>query len=103
MSGFISLKEQRKLHAKSGNRCAICKTILVDVKNVDAACIGQNSHIYGEKPRAARYDATKDETFVNSEENLIFLCCNCHTKIDNEEKDYPPERLFEIKNNMNLQ
>ena len=73
MSGFISLKEQRKLHAKSGNRCAICKTILVDVKNVDAACIGQNAHIYGEKPRAARYDATKDETFVNSEENLIFL------------------------------
>lgn len=97
MSGYIPLKEQRKLHAKSGNRCAICKTVLVDVKNVTSACIGENAHIYGEKPGAARYDATKNKKFVNSEENLIFLCCNCHTKIDNEEKDYPTEKLFEIK------
>lgn len=97
MSGYIPVKEQKKLHTKSGNRCAICKTVLVDVKNVTSACIGENAHIYGEKPGAARYDATKNKKFVNSEENLIFLCCNCHTKIDNEEKDYPTEKLFEIK------
>ncbi|MEE1321116.1 MAG: NACHT domain-containing protein, partial [Acutalibacteraceae bacterium] len=95
--GTIKLSEQRKLHSKSGNRCAICKTVLVDVENIDSACIGVNAHIYGEKPGAARYDATKPIEYVNSEANLIFLCCNCHTKIDGEEKEYPPEKLFEIK------
>ena len=29
--------------------------------------------------------------------NLIFLCCNCHKKIDSNENDYPATRLFEIK------
>lgn len=93
----ITPKEQRKLHAKSGNRCAKCKTILVEPGNSDAACIGQNAHIYGEKPDAARYDASKSETYVNSEQNLIFLCCNCHKIIDTEVEHYPPEFLFEIK------
>ena len=82
--GTIKLSEQRKLHSKSGNRCAICKTVLVDVENIDSACIGVNAHIYGEKPGAARYDATKPIEYVNSEANLIFLCCNCHTKIDGQ-------------------
>ena len=95
--GTIKLSEQRKLHSKSGNRCAICKTVLVDVENIDSACIGVNAHIYGEKPGAARYDATKPIEYVNSEANLIFLCCNCHTKIDGQEKEYPPKLLFEIK------
>lgn len=28
----ITLKEQRLLHTKSGNRCAMCKTVLIDAK-----------------------------------------------------------------------
>lgn len=95
----ISKKNERLLHTKSGNRCAMCKTVLVDPENPTAACVGENAHIYGEKPDAARYDATKDETFVNSESNLIFLCCNCHKKIDTDIASYPVDLLFDIKNN----
>ena len=93
----ISKKDERILHTKSGNRCAMCKMILVETNNSSAVCIGENAHIYGEKPDAARYDANKDEGFVNSEANLIFLCCNCHKKIDTDISSYPPEDLFSLK------
>jgi hypothetical protein len=71
----------------------MCNIVLVE----RSACIGENAHIYGEKPCAARYDATKSDEFVNSEENLIFLCCNCHKKVDTEVSDYPPEKLVLLK------
>lgn len=93
----ISKRDERLLHTKSGNRCAMCKTLLVDPDNPSAACIGENAHIYGEKPDAARYNSTKDETFVNSERNLIFLCCNCHKKIDTDIASYSTEGLFALK------
>lgn len=93
----ISKRDERLLHTKSGNRCAICKTILVDVRSTSTACVGENAHIYGEKPDAARYDSTKDFTFVNSEQNLIFLCCNCHKKIDTDVTSYPANELFKLK------
>lgn len=93
----IKLSEQRKLHAKSGNRCAMCKVVLVDEKNPTAACIGENAHIYGEKPDAARYDSSQPEEVVNGEGNLIFLCCNCHKKIDTDVGSYPVIELLKLK------
>lgn len=42
----ISKKDERLLHTKSGNRCAMCKAVLVDVENPFAACVGENAHIY---------------------------------------------------------
>lgn len=93
----ISKKDERLLHTKSGNRCAMCRTLLVDTNNPTAVCIGENAHIYGEKPDAARYDASKVESFVNSEKNLIFLCCNCHKKVDTDISSYPADDLFELK------
>ena len=73
----ITPSNERKLQAKSGNRCAICKTVLVEPGNANAACIGENAHIYGENPGAARYNSSKEVSFVNSEQNLIFLCVIC--------------------------
>ena len=91
----ITVRNQKLLHAKSGNRCAMptCNIVLVE----RSVCIGVNAHIYGEKEGAARYDATKPPEYVNSEANLIFLCCNCHTKVDTEVSTYPPEALFAMK------
>ena len=89
----ISPKNERLLHTKSGNRCAMCNIVLVE----QSVCIGENAHIYGEKPDAARYDATKPTEYVNSETNLIFLCCNCHKKVDTQVAMYPPESLFTMK------
>jgi hypothetical protein len=55
------------------------------------------STIYGEKPDAARYDASKSVEYVNSEQNLIFLCCNCHKIVDTEIFLYPADVLFSMK------
>lgn len=94
---IISKRNERLLHTKSGNRCALCKALLTDPENTSAACLGENAHIYGEKPDAARYDASKDKKFVNSESNLIFLCCNCHKKVDTDVASYPADDLFALK------
>lgn len=93
----ITLREQRLLHTKSGNRCAMCKAVLVDAKTESTACIGENAHIYGEKLGSARFDDSLDKKFVNSEENLIFLCSNCHSKIDKEPDRYSVKYLQTLK------
>jgi hypothetical protein len=93
----IKASEQRKLHVKSGNRCALCKIVLVDVEDQNTSCIGENAHIYGETPDSARHDSAQTDAFVNSELNLIFLCCNCHKKIDTEIDNYSASQLFDIK------
>lgn len=99
MAAKASIKpsDQRKLHTKSGNRCAMCQIILVEEGNPNAACIGENAHIYGEKLGAARYDSSRPDDYVNSEENLIFLCCNCHKKIDTNVGTFSASSLFELK------
>lgn len=95
----ISEKNQRLLHTKSGNRCAICKCVLVEPSSENTTCIGENAHIFGEKPGAARYDANKDSDYVNSEKNLIYLCCNCHKTIDSDVDSYSAGYLLELKHN----
>ncbi len=90
-------RHQRKLHTKSGNHCAICKRILVDGVSNDTACVGENAHIYGEKPGSARYDETKPSEYVNSYENLIYACASCHKIIDTEIASFPPKKLFSLK------
>lgn len=93
----IQESEQRKLHTKSGNRCALCKMVLVDNEKEEVACIGENAHIYGENPGSARYNDQLDDKYINSEQNLIFLCCNCHKKIDTEILLYPANVLIDKK------
>ena len=93
----ISQRHLRKLHSKSGNRCALCKTLLTNGSSNETKCIGANAHIYGEKKGAPRYDASIPQDYVNSYENLIFLCSNCHTLVDGEEKKYPVEKLKKMK------
>lgn len=93
----ISSRHERLLHTKSGNHCAMCRRLLVDGKSNGSACLGENAHIYGEKEGAARYNNTLETKFVNSYENLIFLCSACHTKVDTEVDDFPPEKLIKMK------
>lgn len=89
----ISAKDERNLHVKSGNRCALCRTVLVE----NTVCIGENAHIFGGKPGSARYDASKSSEYVNSEANHIFLCRNCHKIIDTNVLEYPPGELLSMK------
>lgn len=58
---------------------------------------GEAAHIRGENPGSARYDPTYPENKVNSLENLILLCSDCHTTIDKNPEKYTVEILLEMK------
>lgn len=85
------------LAMKSGNICAFpdCgKSLSADATDADqAAVLGEAAHIYGEnagtdkKSASARHDPTKKD-FVNSVENLIYMCREHHRLIDRQENTY---------------
>ena len=101
MSGNIPLKQQKLVCLKSGNRCAMpdCRKELVldGTKNDPPAIIGIIAHIKGEKPGSPRYDPSMTPKERNSCENLILICGDCHTKIDNQPNTYTAEKLYKIK------
>lgn len=93
---YITISQQKLLHVKSGNRCTICKKILAEKDEIKSS--GVNAHINGENPGSTRYDPNLSKDYINSEKNLIFICPNCHDKIDNiSPQDYPPDRLLKMK------
>lgn len=88
------------LAMKSGNICAFkeCRVSLVaEGKKANCALIGQAAHIYGEQPSAARYNPNMTDYTRNHLDNLIYLCPNCHSTIDKQEVDFPPECLLQLK------
>ncbi len=101
MSGNIPPKQQKIVCIKSGNRCALpdCRRELIEPGNDfdNAAIIGVIAHIKGENPGSARYDTNMSDTERNSYPNLLLLCPNCHTKIDNQPNTYTDVMLFQIK------
>ncbi len=72
----------------------------------DVVLLGEAAHIAGEhggtnrgRP-SARFDALMTTEERNSLSNLIYVCRNCHAKIDahsHGEQKYPVERLLAIK------
>jgi hypothetical protein len=102
MSGKIPTKQQKIVCIMSGNRCAMpdCRKVLVldGTKNDLPAIIGRIAHIKGENPTSARYDPNMTDEEKNSCKNLILICGDCHTKIDNQPNTYTAKKLYQIKN-----
>lgn len=95
----ISQSTIKKLWGSS-QKCTICQIGLITYSSDGTpSVLGEMAHIHGENPQSMRYDATLPDDFVNSAANLILLCPNCHTQIDKKENqiDYPPEKLYELK------
>lgn len=94
----ISEKDRKRLWAKSGNRCAICKRELVmsNTNNLDYN-IGEECHIVSSKVYGPRYEAELSNYDIY--ENLILLCRNHHKTIDdtNNVSIYSKQKLLEIK------
>jgi hypothetical protein len=100
----INQKDIKLLWGRSGNRCAICKTELTQNKeSVTAAfTLGEQAHIVGEKEEASRGKSLLSLKERNSYHNLILLCPNHHTQIDENEEDWPVEKLHQIKSEHEL-
>jgi hypothetical protein len=99
MSSSIRLRHWKILVQRSGDRCAICRTPLsIDAKQGgEPALIGEIAHIRGEKAGSARYDPDQPIEERNSYRNLIYVCANDHTIVDQNPIDFPVERLIQIK------
>ena len=97
-----------KLALRSGDRCAMpsCGRLLTQARGGDVVLLGEAAHIAGEhggetrgRP-SARFSPAMTMVERNSLPNLLYVCRNCHTKIDahpHGERDYPVDRLLEIK------
>lgn len=96
----IEIKEStaKKLFALSRNHCARpeCNVKLVLENDVN---LGEMCHIEGEKPNSARYNTEMDDEQRRDISNLIIMCNNCHTIIDNDIETYTVQKLKEIKKN----
>lgn len=87
----------KRLFAVSGNRCAFpkCTTPLIDSST--GTVVGEICHICGDKPTAARYDATQTHEQRQSFDNLILLCNIHHKIVDDDETSYSVDRLRQMK------
>lgn len=57
--------------------------------------VGEAAHIYGANPGSARYDEKMASSDRGAITNAIWLCGNCHKRIDDDPSKYPPGLLFE--------
>lgn len=62
--------------------------------NVKATNIGEAAHIYGARPGAARYRSEMSDEERASITNAIWLCSDCHGRIDKDPGRFPDTLLF---------
>lgn len=99
----IKQKDIKLLWGRSASRCAICKKRLSESTSNNANfLIGEQAHIVGEQENSARGKSNLTIDERNSYHNLILLCPNHHTEIDNNETDFTVEKLHIIKSNHEL-
>lgn len=96
----ISDKARKLLWGKSGNRCAICRVSLSVGKSdsVDETLIGEECHIISKSKQGPRHEE-KENFNYDSHENLILLCRNHHSLIDQQWETYTIELVRKIKRN----
>jgi hypothetical protein len=95
----ITEKNRKVLWGRSGNRCAICRTQLVQEKDPfnKHLNIGEECHIISKQTNGPRHKSVEGFDYDNSD-NLLLLCCNDHKRIDELVEKFPEELLIQIKN-----
>lgn len=94
----ISDRTRKKLWAKSGNRCSICKIELFSGQDKENDFnVGEECHIISSKSKGPRHKPNlKDYDTID---NLILLCRNHHREIDELPDTYTEEIVRYIKEN----
>jgi hypothetical protein len=94
-------KDLKILWGKAAGRCSICRKKLVHEASDEVPSknilLGENCHIVAEKSDGPRGDSILSLDDRNRYPNLILLCRNDHTIIDQDDKSWPIEKLHQIK------
>lgn len=95
----ITRKTRKILWGRSGNRCAICRRELVaSSTELDKySLIGEECHIVGKEPSAARGNHSLPLDERDELENLILLCRNHHKLVDDQPNTYAVDFLRSLK------
>ncbi|WP_333590321.1 HNH endonuclease [Brevundimonas sp.] len=62
-----------------------------------AVNVGEAAHIFGAQPGSARFDPAMEDVGRADVTNAIWLCRNCHKRIDADPQQFPSGLLFEWK------
>ncbi len=94
----ISKKDSKVLWGRSGNRCALCKRLLVDERTETdrEAVVGDEAHIAARSPGGPRYGEFP-VGLVDTYDNLILLCKVDHKKVDDQPGHFTLEILRKVK------
>jgi len=87
----------KALFAKSRNMCAFegCNRMIVD--ETTNTVMGEIAHIEGVGKRSARHNPNLPEERLNDIENLVLLCHDHHTMVDDKHNGYTVSQLREMK------
>lgn len=91
ISRHITQSDKKKLYGLSAGQCNICKTNNTEILEI--------AHIVAHSPNGARGEYDFQRRDINSYDNLILLCSNCHTEVDKQPEKYSVEYLRNIKFN----
>lgn len=95
----ISDRTRKILWGRSGNLCAFCRQLLVAERTPHDAesVVGDECHIIGEKPTAARGAMGVGKNDLDNYDNLLLLCKVHHKLVDDQPDTYPVEKLHKLK------
>lgn len=95
----ISPHTRKVLWSFSGNACARCGTQLVQAPAAGGdphAIVGRECHIVAKAPLGPR-GTSGSRVDLDSYDNSILLCANCHAVVDGQTEQFPPEELRRLK------
>lgn len=93
---------ERTLWGVSAGRCEFegCNQFLgINHITKEAGNYAEKAHIEAVNKGGARYREVMDVKKLNSTDNLMLMCARCHKTIDDNEAEYPVERLRMMKKN----
>ncbi len=82
----------KRLFGRSGNRCAYPKCTAEIVQG--GTVVGKICHIKAVNENGPRYDAAQSAAERHGYDNLILLCANHHTVIDDDPEAFTVDRLL---------
>ena len=99
----VSAKDTKILWASAAGRCSMpdCRAKVIEDGTGSASgkdvLIGETCHIVSPKPNGPRGASILPERDRHRYPNLIVLCCNDHTRVDQDPDSWPIEVLHQIK------
>lgn len=88
------------LYKRCGGKCSICRASTFGPHTSHEGkfqCIGEAAHITAASEGGPRYDKDISQAERTSVKNGIWVCRNCHKRIDNDTVEYTKEKLRSLK------